>query len=158
MFNIVLVNPQIPQNTGNISRLTAANNCSLHLVGPMGFAITDRNVKRAGLDYWPEVKLHQYAHWNQFTLEVNLQAQQLWLLTTKVDRPYYIAEFKAGDFLIFGSETAGLPQQLHKKYHDRRLTIPMSNPNIRSLNLSNSAAIVLYEGLRQLDGTGFSHD
>lgn len=158
MFNIVLVNPQIPQNTGNISRLTAANYCTLHLVGPMGFAITDRNVRRAGLDYWPEVKLHQYADWNQFSLEVKLQAQQLWLLTTKINRPYYMAEFQAGDFLIFGSETAGLPQNLHEAYNDRRLTIPMSNPNIRSLNLSNSVAIVLYEGMRQLAGTGVSHD
>ena len=155
MFNVVLVNPQIPQNTGNIARLTAANYCTLHLVGPMGFAITDRQVKRAGLDYWPEVRLHQYLDWSIFLREANPQSQNMWLLTTKVARHYASVAYKPGDFLVFGSETAGLPEDLHRNYADRRLTIPMSNLNIRSLNLSNSVAVVVYEGLRQLECVGW---
>lgn len=149
MFNIVLVHPQIPQNTGNIARLTAANYSSLHLVRPMAFEITDAKVKRAGLDYWPEVLLSQYGNWGEFLQSTNANTEQLWFFTTKATKLYYHAEFRKGDFLIFGSETNGLPKDMHTRYSDRRLTLPMQNPNIRSLNLANSVSAALYEAIRQ---------
>ena len=146
-FNIVLVEPEIPPNTGSIARLCGATNTVLHLVHPLGFSTDDKHLIRAGLDYWQFVKIHHWASLDQF-----LQAQQelqLFFFTTKVDRKYTSARFTPGCFLIFGKETKGLPEDILQLYHDRCYTLPMENSNIRSLNLAMTAGIVLYEALRQ---------
>jgi tRNA (cytidine/uridine-2'-O-)-methyltransferase len=147
-LHIVLVEPEIPPNTGSISRLCGATDTILDLVHPLGFRIDDKHLKRAGLDYWPQVTIN---HWDN--LEIFLQQHnehQLYFLTTKTTRSYTDAQFKPGDMLIFGKETKGLPEDILRLYSDRCYTIPMSNPNIRSLNLAMTAGIVLYEALRQI--------
>ncbi|MDQ6765638.1 MAG: tRNA (cytidine(34)-2'-O)-methyltransferase [Verrucomicrobiota bacterium] len=146
MFNVVLIEPEIPPNTGNIGRLCLATGSALHLVEPLGFKIDDRQLQRAGLDYWKEVNLHL---WGSF---VELQAAQsaaarYFFLTTKTRQPYYKAAFKPGDFLVFGRETKGLPESLLQAHADDLLTIPMQGT--RSLNLGTAVAIVLFEGMRQ---------
>ncbi|MFW2367939.1 MAG: tRNA (cytidine(34)-2'-O)-methyltransferase [Desulforhopalus sp.] len=146
-FNIVLVEPEIPPNTGSIARLCGATNSALHLIHPLGFSTEDKHLKRAGLDYWQHVEIH---HWQ--SLEEFLVAQQevnLFFFTTKVSQAYTCACFKPGDYLIFGKETKGLPEETLKLYSDRCYTLPMDNPHIRSLNLAMTAGIVLYEALRQ---------
>ncbi|MDX1775518.1 MAG: tRNA (uridine(34)/cytosine(34)/5-carboxymethylaminomethyluridine(34)-2'-O)-methyltransferase TrmL [Desulfobulbales bacterium] len=146
-FNIVLVEPEIPPNTGTIARLCGATDTVLHLVEPLGFSIDDKHLKRAGLDYWKYVKI---VYWENF--EAFLAAQderKIYFFTKKTEKPYTSADFVPGDFLIFGKETKGLPEELLKLYMDRCYTIPMCNSNIRSLNLANAACIVLYEALRQ---------
>ena len=149
-LNVVLVNPQIPQNTGNIGRLCAATRSVLHLIKPMAFEITDAKVKRAGLDYWPEIDLRQYQNWEEFLRVNQVNSSQLWLLTKKGSQSFYSANFKDGDYLVFGAETTGIPEELHRLYPSQRMRIPMDNPNVRSLNLANSVSIVLYEARRQL--------
>ena len=149
-LNIVLVHPVIPQNTGNIGRLAAATNSELHLIEPLGFEITDARVKRAGLDYWPEIHLTCHKSWEHFLANTSAKPSQLWLLTKKATNSFYQAKFNAGDFLVFGAETVGLPQEIHDRYTTQRMRIPMENPNVRSLNLANSVSIVLYEARRQL--------
>lgn len=149
-LNVVLVHPLIPQNTGSIARLTASTNVELHLIEPLGFELSDRYLKRAGLDYWPEVRLFTHVHWESFLEATNARGEQLWLITKKAERSYHKAEFSSGDFLVFGSETTGLPDELHNRYSEQRLRIPMDNPNVRSLNLANAVGIVLYEARRQL--------
>lgn len=147
-FNIVLVEPEIPPNTGSIARLCGATDTILHLVHPLGFSTDDRYLKRAGLDYWQYVTIQ---HWNSF--EDFLAAQReddLFFFTTKVDRSYTQACFKAGSYLIFGKETKGLPEDILSLYDDKCFTLPMSNPKIRSLNLAMAAGIVLYEAIRQI--------
>ncbi len=144
-FNIVLVEPEIPPNTGSIARLCGATETILHLVHPLGFSTDDKHLKRAGLDYWKFVKIR---YWD--SLDDFLEAQdetRLYFLTTKTDRTYREAPFKPGDFLVFGKETKGLPKDLLALYSDRCFTLPMTNPNIRSLNLAMTAGIVLYEAL-----------
>lgn len=146
-FNIVLVEPEIPPNTGSIARLCSATNTVLHLVHPLGFSTDDKHLKRAGLDYWQHVAIH---HWPNF--EDFLAAQdelQLFFFTTKVARRYTTARFKPGCFFIFGKETKGLPEDILQLYHDRCYTLPMQNTHVRSLNLAMTAGIVLYEALRQ---------
>ena len=146
-FNIVLVEPEIPPNTGSIARLCGATDSILHLVHPLGFSTSDRNLKRAGLDYWKQVKI---IYWDN--LECFLQAQDeqyLKFFTTKTTRPYTDARYQPGDFLVFGKETKGLPEQTRTDYEELCFTLPMCNPNIRSLNLAMTAGIVLYEALRQ---------
>lgn len=146
-FNVVLVEPEIPPNTGSIARLCGATNSVLHLVHPLGFSTEDKHLIRAGLDYWQYVKIRHWATLDQF-----LQAQrelQLFFFTTKVDRKYTSARFSPGCYLIFGKETKGLPEDILQLYHDRCYTLPMENPHIRSLNLAMTAGIVLYEALRQ---------
>jgi tRNA (cytidine/uridine-2'-O-)-methyltransferase len=146
-FNIVLVEPEIPPNTGSIARLCGATNSTLHLVHPLGFSTDDRQLKRAGLDYWQHVKIK---HWS--CIDDFLAAQEelrLFFFTTKVARSYTTANFQHGCFLIFGKETKGLPEDILQLYHDRCYTLPMCNPHIRSLNLAMTAGIVLYEALRQ---------
>lgn len=148
-FHIVLVEPEIPPNTGSIARLCGATDSVLHLVHPLGFSIDDKHLKRAGLDYWPQVQIR---HWPN--LDAFLQEQRednVYFLTTKTKRPYTQAHFKPGDHLIFGKETKGLPENILTLYSDRCLTIPMSNSHIRSLNLAMAAGIVLYEAMRQAD-------
>lgn len=146
-FNIVLVEPEIPPNTGSIARLCGATNSILHLIHPLGFSTDDKHLKRAGLDYWRHVDIR---HWEN--LDIFLQAQkelELFFFTTKVTKVYSEAQFTPGCFLIFGKETKGLPEDILRLYQDRCYTLPMENPNIRSLNLAMTAGIVLYEAVRQ---------
>lgn len=151
MLNIVLVEPEIPQNTGNIARTCAATHSRLHLVKPLGFDISERAVRRAGLDYWHMVDLRVYDSLDHF-FAVNPRPD-LWLATTKAPRDYTQATFREGCWLMFGKETAGLPLDLRQRWRDRCLRIPM-RADARSLNLANSVAILTYEALRQL---GFPH-
>jgi tRNA (cytidine/uridine-2'-O-)-methyltransferase len=145
--NIVLVEPEIPPNTGSVARLCGATDSVLHLVHPLGFSIDDKHLKRAGLDYWPQVRIK---HWPNFDAFLAAQDERrLFFFTTKAERPYWQAAFQPGDFFIFGRETKGLPEEILALHADRCYTIPMSNPHIRSLNLAMSAGIVLYEALRQ---------
>ena len=146
-FNIVLIEPEIPPNTGNIARLCAATGTILHLVGKLGFSIDDRYLKRAGLDYWEFVTLRQ---WPDLTaLQASAPEGRFFYLSTKVSRSYLEAGFKPGDYIVFGKETKGLPEELLLANPDSSITIPMPAGNVRSLNLSTSAGIVLYEALRQ---------
>lgn len=147
-LHIVLVEPEIPPNTGSIARLCGATDTVLDLVHPLGFAVDDKHLRRAGLDYWPHVRINHWASFDAFLRDQD--ERQLYFLTTKTDRSYAEARFEAGDMLIFGRETKGLPEDILALYSDRCLTIPMSNPHIRSLNLAMAAGIVLYEALRQL--------
>lgn len=150
-FHIVLVEPEIPPNTGSIARLCGATDTVLHLVHPLGFSTDDKHLKRAGLDYWPHVRI---VHWPDFDSFLAAQPEQhLYFFTTKSKRPYTAARFQAGDMLIFGRETKGLPEETLALYTERCLTIPMSNPRIRSLNLAMAAGIVLYEAIRQQQQT-----
>ena len=147
-LHIVLVEPEIPPNTGSIARLCGATDSVLDLVHPLGFSIDNKHLKRAGLDYWPQVQIN---HWE--SLESFLKAQDehsLYFFSTKSTCSYTTAQFKPGDKLIFGKETKGLPEDILHLYSDRCFTIPMSNPKIRSLNLAMAAGIVLYEALRQI--------
>ena len=153
MLNIVLVEPEIPQNCGNIARTCAATRSRLHLVKPLGFDISDRAVKRAGLDYWPMVDLQVYENLDDFF--ARNPKPDLWLATTKAPRDYTRATFRDGCWLMFGTETAGLPEELRLAWHERCIRIPM-RPDARSLNLANSVAILTYEALRQLDFPGLS--
>ena len=146
-FHVALVEPEIPPNTGNIARLCAATNTSLHIVGVTGFRMDDRTLKRAGLDYWDEVELIRHIDLDQ--LYKALSDSRFLFLTTKADRRYTDFQFKDGDCLVFGPETRGLPEPVLRANSDRCLTIPMPNKNVRSLNLSTSVGIVLYEALRQ---------
>lgn len=146
MVNIVLVEPEIPQNCGNIARTCAATRSRLHLVEPLGFDISEKAVKRAGLDYWPMVDLTVYHSLDDFFAQH--PAPDLWLATTKAPRDYTRARFRDGCWLFFGKETAGLPLEFREKYRDRCLRIPM-RADARSLNLSNSVAILAYEALKQ---------
>ena len=152
MFNIVLVEPEIPQNTGNIVRTCHATGCKLHLVRPLGFEISDRYLKRAGLDYWDEVEIFYYDSFEE--LQKNYPSARFWYFTTKGLFRHSDIEFKEGDFLVFGKETKGLPEELLVKNRESCLRIPMIGET-RSLNLSNSVAIAVYEGLRQQDFKGF---
>jgi tRNA (cytidine/uridine-2'-O-)-methyltransferase len=148
MIHIALYEPEIPPNTGNIARLCAATRTALHIVGPTGFRMDDRTLKRAGLDYWEHVDL--YRHIGLTELYEHLAGSRFLYLTTKSDRPYTEWNYADGDCLVFGPETRGLPEDVLKANPDRCLTIPMPNPNVRSLNLSSSVGIVLYEAIRQL--------
>jgi len=160
MIDIILLEPEIPQNTGNIARTCAATGARLHLIKPLGFDISDRAVKRAGLDYWHLMELHVYENIDEFFAKNG--DDNLWLLTTKAPRSYAEADFTGDVKLMFGKETAGLPEWLREKYRDRCIRIPMRE-EARSLNLGNSAAIVCYEALKQqsfpgLLGTGSMAD
>lgn len=147
MLAVALVEPEIPPNTGNIARLCAAVRVPLHIAGPVGFRLDDRAVRRAGLDYWPEVALHR--HRDVAALQASLPGARFVYLTTRAEKPYTHWRFEGNECLVFGSETRGLPSDLLLANRERCLTIPMLNPNVRSLNLSTAVAIVLYEALRQ---------
>ncbi len=145
-MNVVLVEPEIPPNTGNVARLCAATNSTLHLIGPLGFRLDDRQLKRAGMDYWAHVTWKYWNSWDEF-----LPASgRLWLVENKTDRLYTDVAYRPDDYLVFGRETAGLPAKLLESYRDCIIAIPQFNPKARSLNLANCVAIVLYEALRQL--------
>jgi tRNA (cytidine/uridine-2'-O-)-methyltransferase len=151
MFNVVLVEPEIPPNTGNIARLCLGTDSTLHLVRPLGFSIDDKTLKRAGLDYWKETKV---VIWDSFAeLQAANPEGRFWYLTTKTDRPYYDQAFAPGDFLVFGRETKGLPEPLLAANSGKLLTIPMTHKT-RSLNLATAVAIVLFEGMRQIQQRG----
>jgi tRNA (cytidine/uridine-2'-O-)-methyltransferase len=147
--NIVLVEPEIPPNTGNIARLCAATGATLHLIEPLGFEIDDRRLARAGMDYWKLVTWRRWPHWTAYQ-EALPPGSRLWFIEQGAPRRYTQARFEAGDHLVFGRETAGLPQGLLQEHRDHWLDIPMARPEARSLNLSNCVAIVLFEALRQI--------
>ena len=146
MFNVVLVEPEIPPNTGNVGRLCLATGSTLHLVRPFGFSLEQRQLRRAGLDYWDEVQLQL---WDSFDALQQAQSAdaRYFFLTTKAERPYYTGNFRNGDFLVFGRETKGLQHKLLAANADDCITIPMHGT--RSLNLATAVAIVLFEAVRQ---------
>lgn len=151
-FNIVLYQPEIPTNTGNIGRVCVASGCHLHLIGPMGFSIDEKQVRRAGLDYWPHLTHSYYEDYESF-LQKNPVQSQMSYLTTKTDQVIYDKNFKKGDWFMFGPETRGLPEDLWRPQANQAYKIPMVGPT-RSLNLANSVSIVTFEGLRQLRSQG----
>ena len=146
-FNIVLVEPEIPPNTGNIARLCSATNTKLHLIHPLGFKITDKELKRAGLDYWHLLDIEEYENWSSFYKHID--QTKCWFISTRGEKNIWDVEFNPGDYLIFGSETKGLSEEILNSNKNAVISIPM-NGKTRSLNLSTAVGIVLYEGLRQL--------
>ena len=153
MLNIVLVEPEIPQNCGNIARTCAATGCTLHLIRPLGFDISEKAVKRAGLDYWNLVQVIDYENLADFFARNDVQ--RMWCLSTKAPRSYTEAEFQDGDYLFFGKETKGLPEDFLEAHRDACVKIPMRE-EARSLNLSNAVAVTVFEALRQLNFPGLS--
>ncbi len=150
-LHIVLVRPEIPQNTGSIARLAAATRARLHLVGPLGFSLEDRYLKRAGLDYWPLVDLRKYQDWNEFDgLFGSSQGPSFKYFSARTTKTYVAAQYRAGDFLVFGSETKGLGREFIQEREHAAYRIPIFEPGVRSLNLANAVSIVVYEALRQL--------
>lgn len=147
-MNIVLVEPEIPPNTGNVARLCAATKTRLHLIEPFGFRLDDKQLQRAGMDYWQQVEWHRWPNWAAFQEKLSPEAK-LWFIESNGPQLYSEVRFAAEDYLVLGRETAGLPRQLLEQNRDRWLRIPMFNEASRSLNLSNCAAIVLFEALRQ---------
>ena len=151
MLNIVLVEPEIPQNCGNIARTCAATKCRLHLIRPLGFDISEKAVRRAGLDYWHLVEVLDYENLEDFF--ARNRVERMWCLSTKAPRSYAEADFRDGDYLFFGKETKGLPEDFLEAHRDHCIKIPMRE-EARSLNLSNAVAITVFEALRQLDFPG----
>ena len=148
-LNIALFEPEIPQNTGNIARTCAATGCNLHLIRPLGFSVNDKYLKRAGLDYWNLVNIKYYNNIEELILASG--DEKIFFSTTKESRIYTEVEYSSNCYIVFGKETAGLPEYIHNKYTDKRIRIPMiDNEHARSLNLANSVNIVMYEALRQL--------
>ena len=147
-MHVVLVEPEIPPNTGNVARLCAATNTTLHLIEPFGFKLDDAKLKRAGMDYWQHVQWHRWPDWQRFRSKLSSDAR-LWFVESNGPRLYTEADFEREDYLVFGRETAGLPKPLLAENRSRWLRIPMFNPKARSLNLSNCVALVLFEALRQ---------
>ncbi len=145
-MHIILHQPEIPGNTGNIGRTCVATGTALHLIEPLGFRIDEKEIKRAGMDYWKDLELHRYVNFEDF-LEKNPGAK-IWMATTKAKHTYTEVEFGPNDFIMFGKESAGIPEEILVDYEETAIRIPMLSA-IRSLNLSNAAAIVLYEALRQ---------
>ncbi|GAV26274.1 tRNA (cytidine(34)-2'-O)-methyltransferase [Carboxydothermus islandicus] len=152
MFNVVLVEPEIPYNTGNIARTCAATGSTLHLVKPLGFSTEDKYLKRAGLDYWDKVKVIYHENFQE--LREKYPEGRFFYLSTKGKRYYHEVRYMPGDFLVFGKETQGLPQEILEANKEFTFRIPML-PQIRSLNLANTVAIVVYEALRQLQFPDF---
>lgn len=151
-LNVVVVEPLIPQNTGTIARLTAATNSYLHLIEPLGFEISDRYLKRAGLDYWPWVKLTIHKNWEAFI--ASQQPKRLFVFTAYAEKPYWDISFQDGDYLVFGNETRGFSDEFRKRYLPDSYVLPMANENVRSLNVSCTVSTVLYEAIRQIKGSG----
>jgi len=180
LINIVLFQPEIPQNTGNIARMCVSNDLVLHLIKPLGFELTDKYLKRAGLDYWQDLEYKVYESWEEFLATVipnevrnPMQNQKgedwstgslpfdfaqgrddkpkIWLLTTKAEKSFWEVKFKEGDYLVFGPETRGLPEELIKEHYDHSIKVPMRSDKSRSLNLASTAQTVFYEAFRQLN-------
>jgi len=152
-MHVILFEPEIPPNTGNVARLCAATGSTLHLIEPLGFKLDDRQLKRAGMDYWEQVRWHRWPNWQAFSSEQPAD-RRYWFIESKGPRHYAEVQYAADDGLVFGRETAGLPQDLLEQNRDRWLRLPMFNPLSRSLNLSNCVAVVLFEALRQLGFPG----
>lgn len=152
MFNIVLVHPQIPQNTGSIGRMCVNADCALHIIKPTMFEINDKTVKRAGLDYWPLLEVHIWENLEAFLEAKKEHLNRFFFATTKTKKPYFEAKFEKGDFIFFGGESTGLPLELMQMKWENAITIPMGK-NGRSLNQATSAGIILYDAIRQ----NFSH-
>jgi len=146
-FNIVLVHPQIPNNTGAIGRLCVNAGASLHLIKPIGFDIDEKAVRRAGLDYWDKLDVKVWENLDEF-FSYNTITDNAYFATTKTERPYFDAQFQEGDYIFFGSETRGIPEEVLHKYKSQNITIPMTKEG-RSLNLAISTGIILYEAIRQ---------
>ncbi|HEX7861131.1 MAG TPA: tRNA (cytidine(34)-2'-O)-methyltransferase [Verrucomicrobiae bacterium] len=147
-MNVVLLEPEIPPNTGNVARLCAATRTTLHLIEPFGFKLDDSQLKRAGMDYWQHVTWHRWKNWIHFRASVSSESK-LWFVESNGPKRYTDVQFAANDYLVFGRETAGLPKDLVEAHHETWLRIPMFNDAARSLNLSNCVALVLFEALRQ---------
>lgn len=147
-LNIVLFQPEIPQNTGNIGRTCVLTNCKLHLIKPLGFSLEEKEIKRAGLDYWPllDIEIHE----SYEALREKYKEGTFYFCTTKAEKFHSDVSFKEGDFLVFGRESKGLPDYIRNDNIDTLIRVPMINTTTRSLNLSNTVAIIAYEGLRQL--------
>jgi tRNA (cytidine/uridine-2'-O-)-methyltransferase len=148
MFHIVLIAPEIPQNTGTIGRLCVCTATPLHLVRPLAFSLDEARIRRAGLDYWPHLDLHVHDTWDDFLAAT--APRRLFFCSTQSQRSLYRVCFEAGDALVFGNESSGLPPAFYERYRDDLLTIPMPGPHARSHNLANAVSIVLYEALRQV--------
>ena len=156
MFHIVLVHPEIPPNTGNVIRLVANTGCDLHLIEPLGFSMEDKHMRRAGLDYHEYASLHRHANWSRFLETAQPDPSRLFALTTKGSGPVHDVRFQPGDWLVFGSETSGLPADLRERFPSaQRLRLPMREGQ-RSLNLSNAVAVVVFEAWRQNGFAGAS--
>jgi len=150
MIHAVLFQPEIAHNTGNIGRMCALTKSRLHLIHPLGFVINDRNLRRAGMDYWRMLDVHEHENWEAFRASP-AAPRRLWLFTTHAKRSFWDADFADGDGLVFGNEGAGAPAWLHEAIGDTwRVTIPHANPDLRSLNLSTAAGVATYEALRQI--------
>jgi tRNA (cytidine/uridine-2'-O-)-methyltransferase len=149
MLHVVLFQPEIAPNTGNIGRMCALTCSRLHLIHPLGFVINDRNLRRAGMDYWRALDVQEHADWKAFRASP-LGPQRLWLFTTKTERSFWDVRFEDGDGLVFGNEGAGTPEWLHEELGGMRVAIPHANRELRSLNLSTAAGVACYEALRQL--------
>jgi len=145
----VLFQPEIAPNTGNIGRMCALTRSRLHLIHPLGFVIDDRNLRRAGMDYWKSLDVHEHENWPAFRAS-SVAPQRLWLFTTKAEQTFWEVRFADGDGLVFGNEGAGAPPWLHEELHATRVTIPHANPALRSLNLSTAAGVATYEAYRQI--------
>ena len=150
ILNVVLVRPEIPQNTGSIARTVAAVRARLHLVGPLGFSLEDRYLKRAGLDYWPYVDLHTYADWDEFASRHAEQLRTVKFFSAHAQKSFIDAIYTRGDWLVFGSETKGLGREFVAAHESQALRIPIFEPGVRSLNLSNAVSVVVYEALRSM--------
>jgi tRNA (cytidine/uridine-2'-O-)-methyltransferase len=153
-LHVALIEPEIPPNTGNVARLCAATGCALHLVGPLGFRIDDRELKRAGLDYWHSIDIVHHESLAAFLAATD--GMERWFLSTHAERRYADAPFASGDVLVFGKETQGLPKDLLARYPDRALRIPMRPDSVRSINLSTAAGIVTYAALARIGFPGLT--
>jgi tRNA (cytidine/uridine-2'-O-)-methyltransferase len=149
MIDVILYQPEIPQNTGNIGRLCAFTSCRLHLIHPLGFKITDKNLRRAGMDYWKSLDVIEHQNWDSFVLS-SCRPKNIFLLSTHAKKSIWDASFQAGDGLLFGNEGGGVPAEIHQWARNQRLTIPKYSPDLRSLNLAVSVGISVYEAIRQI--------
>ena len=156
MLHIILYEPEIPQNTGNIGRLCAITRSCLHLIHPLGFKVNDRYLKRSGMDYWHDLDIYHHENWGDFLMSPN-RPRKIWLFSTKAETSFWTVKFTDDDGLLFGNEGSGCPQNLHAWVGDkRRVTIPHFNKNLRSLNLSTCVGIAVYEALRQIEVSNLS--
>jgi tRNA (cytidine/uridine-2'-O-)-methyltransferase len=153
LLNIILHEPEIPNNTGNIGRTCIATGCALHLIRPLGFDTSEKACRRAGLDYWPRLQPTEHDHWPAYLATARPAAERLWIFTTKTARPLWDADFRPGDHLLFGKEGSGLPATFLSEYPDRLVTLPMI-PDERSLNLATAVCAAIYEALRQMTDRG----
>lgn len=153
MLHLVLFQPEIAPNTGNIGRMCALTRSRLHLIHPLGYEINDRNLRRAGMDYWKSLDVHEHADWKAFRASPH-GPQRLWLFTTKTERSFWDVRYADDDGLVFGNESSGAPDWMHEELTEARVTIPHANAELRSLNLSTAAGVACYEAMRQLTHAG----